>query len=485
MAVSSAEGTAGAREGREDEIYSFRDPAGRLFLRDGRVFRVVHPEGQRILDSFLATRTAQSLLEKGQLVQSEVLSEAEAAEVTTLAPGDILVEHDKIAFPSYPYEWAPEMLHTAATMTLELARGLLPEGIGLKDGTPYNVLFRGTVPVFVDVLSFEQRDEHDPTWLPYAQFIRTFLLPLLVNKHLGMPLDQIFLTRRDGLEVEEVYRWLPWTRRIRPPFLSLVAMPTWLDARHKRDDTSIYRKKLVDDPEKARFILNALFGSLRRSLRAAAPKQDRTSGWRDYMSTNSYTDDAFRDKENFTREVLAEVSPARVLDIGCNTGHFSRLAAEKGAGVVAIDYDPVVVGSVWRSAVEEKLDILPLVVNLGRPSPAAGWRNRELSSFLDRARGQFDLLLMLAVIHHLLVSERVPLEEILRVAAEMTRDAVLMEYVDPGDPMFRVLVRGREELHRDLTPESFEAACKRHFKIVRSFAPEGATRRLYLLRKSG
>ena len=78
------------------------------------------------------------------------------------------------------------------------------DGIGLKDATPYNILFRGPDPVFIDVLSFERRNPGDPTWLPYAQFVRTFLLPLLANKYFGLGLDQILTTRRDGLEPEEV-----------------------------------------------------------------------------------------------------------------------------------------------------------------------------------------------------------------------------------------------------------------------------------------
>src|ERR1019366_3194276 len=129
------------------------------------------------------------------------------------------------------------------------------------------------------------------------------------------------------------------------------------------------------------------------------------------------------------------------------TGHFSMMAARSGASVVALDYDPAVVGSVWRRASAEKLDILPLVVNLTRPTPAVGWRNGEWPSFLERAKGGFDAVFLLAVIHHMLVTERVPLAEIVDLAAELTTGYVVVEFVSPGDSMFRVLVRGRDELY--------------------------------------
>jgi hypothetical protein len=138
---------------------------------------------------------------------------------------------------------------------------------------------------------------------------------------------------------------------------------------------------------------------------------------------------------------------------------------------------------VWRRARSEKLDILPLVVNLTRPTPGMGWRNRECSSFLERARGHFDAVLMLAVIHHMLVTERVPLRDILDLAAELTRDILIVEFIAPDDSMFRRLTRGREELHKNLTHELFESVCREQFDIVRVQHVESSTRRLYLLRK--
>lgn len=474
-------------------VRSFRDPDGAVFTAGDRLYRIVNAEGLEELRAFLASAAAARWIQSGGLVRTTELGDADKrtllgcpriAKLYQDIQGETILEHERVPFPSFPYEWAPEMLHRAASLTLELALDMLPETLGLKDATPYNILFRGPHPVFIDVLSFERRDPNDPVWLPYSQFVRTFVLPLLANRRLGLAIDQLLFTHRDGVEPEEVYRWLRPLQRIRPPFLSLVSMPSWLGSRRNQDDVSIYRKRSLSSPEQAQFVVRSLLKGLRRTLRSAAPRARASSIWTDYMeANNNYTAERFAAKQRFVEECLALFAPKRVLDAGCNTGHFSALAARSGARVVAIDYDPAVVGAVWRKAVAENLDILPLVVNLTRPTPGMGWNNREWPSFLERARGAFDAVFMLALIHHMLVTERVPLDEIVDLAAGLTSDLLLIEFVSPEDSMFRRLVRGREELHRGLNASVFENACRRRFEIVRCEHPEGATRWLYCMRR--
>lgn len=475
---------------RAPEAASFRDPAGRVVLLPDRVLRAVRGEALADLDAFLSTPLADELTRAGSLVRTSALSEAEAAALrrepalaAMLEGAARVLEHERIPFPAYPYEWSPAMLHAAGSLTLQVAHALLGDWLGLKDATPYNVLFRGARPVFVDVLSVERREPRDATWLPYAQFVRTFLLPLLAWKKFKLPLRDVFLAHRDGLEPEELYRMTGPLERWLPPLLGLVTMPTRLGAKHDPDDQSIYAPKLVKGAEYARYILGAQLGRLAKTLEKLAPRADRST-WSEYMKTHSYSEERFAAKEQFVRAALAEIAPRAVLDAGCNTGFFSFLAAERrGTSVVALDYDPEVIDRVFAEARRRDAGVLPLVVDLTRPSPATGWRNRECPAFLERARGRFDLVLMLALIHHMLVSERIPLDDVLDLAAELTRDAAIIEYVDPADPMFRRLTRGRDALHRELTPVAFEAAAQRRFALVRKL--EQGTRTLYLLRKRG
>jgi SAM-dependent methyltransferase len=395
----------------------------------------------------------------------------------------MLLEHELVPFASYPYEWPAEMLYAAADLTLTLASSALDAGYGLKDATPYNVLFRGSKPVFIDVPSFEKRDPADPVWLPYAQFVRTFLLPLAAEKYLGLRAADLLLARRDGVTPSEVYRWLPLSRRLRSPFLSLVTVPTLVDKTGlsaKLNDANLK----AQDPAAAGFILRSLFARLRRTLRKLAPDHRRSSMWSQYMSTQQhYSGEQLEAKRSFLEEYLRENAPHRTLDIGCNTGLFSAIAASAGSSVVSFDTDGVALGQVWHRAQNEGLPILPLMSDIARPTPAVGWMNRENPSFLARAQGKFDLVLMYAVLHHLVITERVPLDRVFELVAHLTKRDAIVEFVGQNDPMFKVLLRGRGHLHLDHTREQFEQLAQRSFSVVRAQRVEGTERWLYLLRK--
>jgi SAM-dependent methyltransferase len=472
---------------------SFRDPAGFCFTYHQRVLRFVAESAVPEFDSFLQTQSAQALVAQKKAVGSRRLEEDESRKLreapelkaffAAAGPG-ALFEHDRVPFAAFPHEWPPEMLWAAGKRTLEVAQMVLADGFSLKDATPDNILFRGSEPVFVDMLSFERRNPNDPIWKPYGQFVRTFLLPLLANRRWNLSLADIFTTRRDGIQPEEIYRWSGPLEKFSPRMLSLVSIPTWLSRKADPDDQKIYQPHLLKDAEKARFILQSLFRRLERALEALEPQASK-SVWSDYMKTHSYDDPAFAAKEQFVKDALLEFRPGSVLDAGANTGHFSALAAANGARVVGVDLDATCVGAIWRRAREKQLDLLPLVMNLARPSPSLGWRNAERSSFLERAAGGFDGVLMLALIHHLLVTERIPLEEIIRLAYELTNRLLVIEWVEPQDAMFRRLTRGRDSLHASLTMETFEGVCNKYFEIVRSLPLPGTARRMYCLKRKG
>lgn len=402
----------------------------------------------------------------GHIVDTRVVSESESLTI---------LEHQRIPFASFPHEWPPQMLYAAAELTLDLGEGLVTEGLGLKDATPHNVLFHGTQAVFVDVLSVETRTPSDGIWLAGAQFVRAFVLPLMMNCELGIPLGQMFLTRRDGMEVEEVARALPWWKRALPPLLGLVTLPGLLTK------FAGGQKPRVMGDEMARYILAAHFRRLRKLLQRFRPRP-RHSGWTQYAAgCPSYTGDQREAKQAFVRRVLQAMSPKNVLDIGANDGEYSLLAAASGASVVAIDSDPAVCGRLYEEARQRHADILPLVVDFARPSPAVGWRCAEQSGFLERASKAFDCVLMLAVVHHLLVTEQVPLDQVLAVASTMTRQWLVLEYVDPADLMFRKLARGRDAMYGWLTRETFLSHIAVHFDVVDWCAIPDSSRCVYLL----
>jgi SAM-dependent methyltransferase len=170
-----------------------------------------------------------------------------------------------------------------------------------------------------------------------------------------------------------------------------------------------------------------------------------------------------------------------VLDIGANVGVFSRIAAASGARVVAWDADVEATERAWLDARAEQADVLPLVADFARPTPATGWNNGETLSLLDRSRGRFDMVMMLAVLHHVLVHDQIPLELVAKLTRELTRSWLLVEWVGPEDGKFRSLSRGRDLLYRELTEAAFLATFGRYFVPVRRVVLENG-RSLHLLR---
>jgi SAM-dependent methyltransferase len=457
-----------------------------LVTVEGRLLRLVFPSGLENLRAWLGSSTIREFTEHGRAIRAHTCSSG--AELPGIMLRDYgstedvaaVMEQEKIWFPSYPSEWPAEMLYAAGLLTLDLADALLPEGLGLKDATAYNVLFRGAQPTFVDMLSIERREPTDPVWLPCSQFLRHFILPLLANYHLGLPLREIFAAHSDGIPPEAVYANCGFLQRLHPGLLTSVSIPVWLSTTAEADPERTYGQKRAGSPEQARFILRHLLNRLRKKLTSCAPTADRRSFWSAYTGRNqSYSEAEFAQKQQFLEATLTAIRPRRVLDLGCNTGRFSLLAAGKGGEVVAVDSDPVAVGMLWRAAVASNYPLLPLVVDLSSPTPASGWRNQERASFLGRARGQFDVILLLALLHHLVIGHGIPLASVVELAAELTTKDAVIEFISAADPMARRLVRGRGGLFAGYTREAFEQACTRHFRILR--AEHMATRSLYWL----
>jgi hypothetical protein len=336
---------------------------------------------------------------EGSLAGTETLRKEELpADLRGRFPRGSVVEHAPIPFPNFPYEWPPEMLHWAVALTLQLARAAVDTGFTLKAATPYNLMFDGTQPVFLDLSSFHRRDLLDPMWPPYAQFTR----PLLAFRFFGLRPDEIFL--------------LTGARRL-------------------------------------------------LEMRRPGPHCRVALDYRN--GAGSCTPEQFGDKRRLVFTTFERWPPRKLLDIGSNTGHFSLIAARHGAHVVAVDRDPVALGTLWRTARQAKANVLTLLVDIARPPGACGPANSECDSFLARACGQLDYVLLLAILHHLLVNERALLPEIFALAAQLTTQFAVMEYVDPADPQLHRVARGRDSLHRALSHESFECAAGGFFRSWR------------------
>ena len=449
---------------------TFRDPAGSLRIDDDRVLRTVHAEYAEDCLNFLGSELAQSWIASGRLVGTRVLSSS---------PGEELeLEHQRVFFPSYPWEWTPGQWIAAAELTLDFAEQQLSIGRVLKDATPLNVLFEGSRPVFVDVLSTEARELENPLWTAYGQFVRTFLLPLAACKYLGWSLAAS-LSRRDGYEPRDLYPYLSAWTRLQPAVFSHVTLPFLLE---KKNASNTSAGKLRQRPEVALYMHRRRIKHLRRALRAFTPTMG-TSKWSAYPENASHYSSTDRDeKREFIERILYTAKPAHVLDIGANTGEYSRLAAQAGANVVAWDTDVAAAEQNWRAACDSRLPILPLIADAARPTPALGWQNAETSSLLDRARRRFDLVMMLGLIHHLLLIDQIPMAEIARLINELTTRWAVVEWIPTTDVRFRELCRGRDSLYAHLDERAFLRSFTQYFEPVARKPLSNGRVLLFLLR---
>jgi hypothetical protein len=448
---------------------SFRDPANQVYYdADGQVLRALR--GQAVADwrALAGTEFFARMVGDGRICATEQL--AEDGEGITL-------RHERIPFISYPYEWTFSMLRDAALLHLDLLLAALAEGVTTKDGSAYNLQFRGTAPTFIDIGSFERLREAEP-WAGYRQFCQTMLYPMLLTAHLGVPFQPWLRARIDGIEPAQLRPLFRGTRRFKAGVLRHVHLHDALQRRFGATSAGQMR----DEMKAAGYSTELVVATVRglRGLVAGLDRRPATSHWGEYRETCGYSE-ADRDaKHAFVDAALGGVPDlGLVLDLGANDGEYSRLAAGHARQVVAVEGDHAVTDTLYRQLRDAgERRILPLVMDLADPSPGTGWRGVERAPFAARASG-CDAVLALALVHHLAIGRNVPLPEVVASLAELG-DRLVVEFVEPSDPMARRLLANKPAgLFPDYRREAFEQLLSQRFRISRREQLPSGTRTLY------
>jgi len=461
------------------ESGSFRDRDSRVVLAGGSVYRVLSERGAADWRALKASPLLERAVAEGSLIGTE------EADPSDLGPGaervlpdgvSTVLRHERIPFVSYPYEWTFGMLRDAALLQLDLELAALEAGLTLKDATPYNVQFRGSEPVFIDVGSFEQLREGEP-WAGYRQFCMLYLYPLLLQAYKEIPFQPWLRGSIDGITPREAARFFGFRDRFRKGVFTHVALHARLEGRYEEREGG----DVKEDLKKANFKTAYVKANLTRmrKLVAGLSWKSGDTAWTGYRDENTYTDADAERKQAFVREAAAARRPELVWDMGCNDGAYSRIAAESAARVVAFDYDHATVEALYRSLrADGNREILPLVGNLADPSPGLGWRGLERRRLEDRGRP--DLILALALIHHVSITANVPIADFLDWVRELGAAAMVIEFPKREDPMVRRLLSGkREGSNSDYELETFERELGRRFEINRSEELPSGTRVLY------
>lgn len=452
---------------------SFRDPSGFLFYRDGILYRQINQVYREHYDFLMQSGIYDRLVADGSLIPHQEVS---APDRSLSEEAYRLITPQVIRFLTYPYEWCFSQLKDAALVTLAIQKTALDKGMTLKDASAYNIQFVNGKPVLIDTLSFEIYREGAP-WVAYRQFCQHFLAPLALMSYTDVRLSQLLRIYIDGVPLDLAAQLLPLKSRFQMGILLHIHLHA-AGQRHR-----IGEKVDVKSPQRqmSKQAMLGLIDSLEQTVRQLQWGKSSSTAWADYYADDSYTEQALVSKQEIVTAFLDEAAPSTAVDLGANTGLFSRIASQKGILTLSADSDNGAVELNYRQMTREgNSSLLPMLVDLTNPNPALGWANREREAFQERA--QVDLVLALALIHHLAISNNVPLEEVAQFFAGLA-EWLIVEFVPKSDPKVKILLAAREDIFNNYTQAGFEKAFSQCYKTVRSEPIQGSERRLYLLKR--
>lgn len=446
---------------------SFRDPSGFVFTHGEDIYRQVNKVYGPTYDLLRSSGLYDQLAAKELLIPHQEVSpdwEVDAQAYKIIKP-------EKVPFISYPYEWSFSQLKDAALVTLEIQTISMEHGLSLKDASAYNIQFLKGRPVFIDTLSFESYDEDKP-WVAYRQFCQHFLAPLALMSLTDVRLGQLLRSNIDGVPLDLAASLLPFRSRLTFSLLTHIILHAKSQAHFSPSDVKSTKRKM------SRQGLLGLLDNLQSAVNRLKWKEAETV-WGDYYQNTNYSDSAFEYKKELVGRFLKKANASKVWDMGANTGTFSRVAASFGIPVIAFDFDPAAVEFNYREVKKNKETlILPLLLDLTNPSPGLGWENRERSSVFDRA--SIDTVMALALVHHLAISNNLPLPKIALFFKRICHKLII-EFVPKSDSQTKRLLSSREDIFSDYNIEGFKNAFEPLFEFVSEEKIPGSERTLYLL----
>lgn len=448
---------------------SFRDPSGFLFRRDRVLYRQVNQHYALEYDHLINTGLYERLRKIGRLVAHE------ESEVTPLIPeiSHKVILPEKIPFISYAYEWSFSQLKEAALVTLNIQVRALEVGMSLKDASAYNIQFIRGKAALIDTLSFGFYEEGKP-WGAYRQFCQHFLAPLALMSKTDIRLGILLRTYIDGIPLNLASKLLPFSSKLNPGLMMHIHLHA--KAQNQFADKTAASTENTKTMDKEAFI--GLINSLKNTIKKLSWEPSGTE-WGNYYEVTNYSDAAILHKKQLITDWVQAVGPKQVWDLGANKGVFSRLASDQGIFTVSFDFDPAAVEQNQQQVkTAQEKNILPLIMDLSNPSPAIGWHNKERDSLISR--GPVDMVLALALIHHLAISNNVPYMQM----AEFFRDIskfLVIEFIPKSDSQVQKLLQSRLDIFEQHTIEDFEKIFSACFVIHKKEKLPDSDRFLYLM----
>ncbi|OGG09829.1 hypothetical protein A2154_00460 [Candidatus Gottesmanbacteria bacterium RBG_16_43_7] len=446
---------------------SFRDPDGFVFSVKGEIYRAIRDTYRLNYEFFINSGLYEHLKSLNYIIPHQDIKFPKVG-------SDIfkIIKPQKIPYVSYPYEWTFSELKDAALLTLRIELEALKYKMSLKDGSGYNIQFLNGKPVFIDTTSFEIYRENTP-WTAYGQFCRHFLSPLSLMAYKDPFFNQIQRLYLDGISLDKVSRLLP--------FRSYFNLPIFIHIHLHAKSSQLYKNKTVFK-QNQKFTLAAFNGIVKNLITAVENLKWRRGDmhWSTYYDSLSYSPEAFRSKNMIFDKYLKLALPESLIDIGANTGHFSKIAAKKGIFTIALDNDPVVMDCLYQECqINNIRNLMPLVVDITNPSPDLGWENEERISLLKR--GPVSMVSMLAVVHHLAIRQNIPFEMISKFLASLCR-WLIIEFIPKDDVMVQKLLSNRKDIFFQYNQKHFEKVFSQRFIRLNQTKIADSNRVMYLFK---
>jgi 2-polyprenyl-3-methyl-5-hydroxy-6-metoxy-1,4-benzoquinol methylase len=460
------------------ETSSFRDNSGFVFYENGEIFRAVSYTYKENYEHLINGGLYDSLVKESLLIPH-----IEEKQNNKYTDGIFkIIKPQKIDFISYPYEWCFSQLKDSALTTLNIQKTALKYGMTLKDCSAYNIQFFHGKPVLIDTLSFEIFKENEP-WVAYNQFCKNFLAPLALAALCDVRLIQMLKDYIDGIPLDAAKSILRKKAFLYPGIFIHIYLHSYFQNKYSDKEGKVsVNKKWVNKNSHLRLVEN--LQKITGNLRLKGNKTNMLGGkadWSSYYSAEHHTQKYLDEKKEIVKNLLNRVNPNTVWDIGANEGEFSKIAAEQSNAVIAFDSDHNCIENCYNYVRKNKVqNLVPLIMDFTNPSPSIGWANSERKSLLERA--EVDLVLVLAIIHHLCISNNVPLGLAAEFFSKISK-WLIIEFVPKDDPMVKKLLLHREDIFDNYSIESFEKEFGKFFVFVERKKVPDSKRVIYLMKR--
>ena len=444
---------------------SFRDPLSKVFLNEEGVFRKINNDNKIFFEE---------LFNKNFYIEMQNLNWIQESKIIE-KNNEILIFHKKIDNFVETNEMSSYQLFESGLHTLNILITSLKNGYIIKDASAWNIVFSKGKPFFLDIASFEKW-KNEKIWIGYGQFVRHYIMPLILNRELGIPTSKMFMMHRDGINPSDAFKQLGLKVYKSFLYIEFVLLPHIF--RHKKI------KKLDNssqDPKINKKILIQILERLKKKLIKVEP--DTSSFWSTYTSNREHYSNKDIEIKKKIIEDFFNINKGRVLDIGCNIGEFLEIASKNNTEVHGIDVDENCINIIQKNMSNKKISVSN--INIANPVPASGWYNSETKGYLEKNKNYFDTVIFFGIVHHLIVSDRIPLENIIELLLKLTKKNVIFEFVSNKDEKFVDIANINLSLYDNFTKENFEKIIEKSFKIIKIYNLEyNSNRYIYLLEKT-